>query len=217
MDNWNTDIYYSSYVMSTSTAVSLTLFIVFLSYLISFVVCGAVCKRINEKKGYNGGWAWGLLGIVGIIICACRNESLELRTNHLQSVLIYVLQKTPDWTVGTTYEQYKFYPLKFTRWKDIRSDQAYLVLQKESEGIGSNDANDPGMSGGPNPSGIGMRFIHAYDDEPMVSDDAGLVDRINDIQRNATLDGEFYSISGVRVAAPTKGLYIVNGKKVLVK
>ena len=92
-----------------------------------------------------------------------------------------------------------------------------MVLQKESEGIGSNDANDPGMSGGPNPSSIGMRFIHAYDDEPMVSDDAGLVDRINDIQRNATLDGEFYSISGVRIAAPTKGLYIVNGKKVLVK
>ena len=99
MDNWNTDIYYSSYVMSTSTAVSLTLFIVFLSYLISFVVCGAVCKRINEKKGYNGGWAWGLLGIVGIIICACRNESLELRTNHLQSVLIYVLQNYAQTTV----------------------------------------------------------------------------------------------------------------------
>lgn len=65
--------------------------------------------------------------------------------------------------------------------------------------------------------GIPMRFVNANDDEQMVSDDAGLVDGINDIQRNEALDGEFYSISGVRVAAPTKGLYIVNGKKELIK
>ena len=30
-------------------------------------------------------------------------------------------------------------------------------------------------------------------------------------------NGEFYTISGQRVTAPKKGLYIVNGKKVLVK
>ena len=33
----------------------------------------------------------------------------------------------------------------------------------------------------------------------------------------AVADGEVYNLSGQRVAAPTKGLYIVNGKKVVVK
>jgi hypothetical protein len=28
---------------------------------------------------------------------------------------------------------------------------------------------------------------------------------------------EYYTLSGIRVAQPTKGLYIVNGKKVFVK
>ena len=30
-------------------------------------------------------------------------------------------------------------------------------------------------------------------------------------------NGEFYNVAGQRVAQPTKGLYIVNGKKVVVK
>ena len=29
--------------------------------------------------------------------------------------------------------------------------------------------------------------------------------------------GEFYNLSGQRVSAPTRGLYIVNGKKVVIK
>ena len=32
-----------------------------------------------------------------------------------------------------------------------------------------------------------------------------------------TVDGEYYNLAGQRVAQPTKGLYIVNGKKVVVK
>jgi hypothetical protein len=31
------------------------------------------------------------------------------------------------------------------------------------------------------------------------------------------LDGEFYNLNGQRVAQPTKGLYIVNGRKVIIK
>ena len=30
-------------------------------------------------------------------------------------------------------------------------------------------------------------------------------------------NGEFYNVAGQRVAQPTKGLYIVNGKKIVVK
>lgn len=35
--------------------------------------------------------------------------------------------------------------------------------------------------------------------------------------RNSLLNGEFYNIAGQRVAKPTKGIYIVNGKKVIIK
>ena len=124
---------------------------------------------------------------------------------------MYVLQKSNNWSEENPYDEYNFYPLRPSRWNDIGDRQAYLVL---SSTPGGNDIG--GETGGP-AMGIPMRFINANDEEPMVSDDAGLVDGINDIQRNEALDGEFYSISGVRVAAPTKGLYIVNGKKVLVK
>lgn len=40
---------------------------------------------------------------------------------------------------------------------------------------------------------------------------------ISEINNTAKADGTYYSISGVRVANPTKGLYIQNGKKVIVK
>ena len=72
------------------------------------------------------------------------------------------------------------------------------------------------MSGG-GANGIGMRFINANDEDPLVSDDAGIPDGIKEVEQNAGVNGEFYSISGVRIAVPTKGIYIVNGKKVLVK
>ena len=124
---------------------------------------------------------------------------------------MYVLQKSKDWSKNNPYENYNFYPLRPDRWNEIGDRQAYLVL---SSAPGGNDIG--GNTGGP-AMGIPMRFVNATDDDPMVSEDAGLVDGINDIQRNEAHDGEFYSISGVRVSAPTKGLYIVKGKKVLVK
>ena len=124
---------------------------------------------------------------------------------------MYVLQKSKDWSKNNPYENYNFYPLRPDRWNEIGDRQAYLVL---SSAPGGTDIG--GATGGP-AMGIPMRFVNATDDDPMVSEDAGLVDGINDIQRNEAHDGEFYSISGVRVSAPTKGLYIVKGKKVLVK
>lgn len=40
---------------------------------------------------------------------------------------------------------------------------------------------------------------------------------INDMKREATSNNRFYNLSGQEVAQPTKGLYIVNGKKVIIK
>ena len=115
---------------------------------------------------------------------------------------MYVLQKSPQWSEDDPYNEYKFYRLRPNRWDQIGNRQAYLVLP-ESERDGQ-------------ASTASLVIIHATDEEPL-SEDAGVLDGINSIERNDVLNGEFYTISGQRVTAPKKGLYIVNGKKVLVK
>lgn len=40
---------------------------------------------------------------------------------------------------------------------------------------------------------------------------------IETVQANQAQNGEYYNLAGQRVAQPTKGLYIVNGKKVIIK
>ena len=115
---------------------------------------------------------------------------------------MYVLQKSTNWSEAYPYKNYNFYRLNPTRWDQIGNRQAYLVLpESERDGQASTAT---------------MVIIHATDEEPL-SEDAGVLDGINSIERNDVLNGEFYTISGQRVTAPKKGLYIVNGKKVLVK
>jgi len=40
---------------------------------------------------------------------------------------------------------------------------------------------------------------------------------IEAVQQNAKADNQYFNLAGQRVAQPTKGLYIVNGKKVIIK
>ena len=123
---------------------------------------------------------------------------------------MYVLQKTPEWKAEKSFEQYKFYPLNPKRWNDIKDNQAYLVLES---GPGAGES-------GPGPvitNGVSMKVVYGNDGEAGISEDGGFVDGINSVEQNVSFNGEFYSVSGVRVAHPTKGIYIVNGKKVLVK
>ncbi len=40
---------------------------------------------------------------------------------------------------------------------------------------------------------------------------------INEVAADKTFNGEFFNLAGQRVAQPTKGLYIVNGKKIVIK
>lgn len=131
---------------------------------------------------------------------------------------LYVLQKTPDWDATDPYNNYLFY--KLANGRVIPDRKAYLNGADASEEIIYYLIDEPDINQ-PSPEGLHAKFnfviLSGTETESYVSDDAGLVDGIYDIQRNAALDGEFYSISGVRVANPTKGLYIVNGKKVLVK
>lgn len=49
--------------------------VIFLNVVLC-IVFGAISKRINESKGYYGGFAWGFwLGIIGIVIVACRQSN----------------------------------------------------------------------------------------------------------------------------------------------
>ena len=45
----------------------------------------------------------------------------------------------------------------------------------------------------------------------------GDVTAINKVEMKKVEDGVFYNLAGQQVAQPTKGLYIVNGKKVVIK
>lgn len=48
--------------------------------------------------------------------------------------------------------------------------------------------------------------------------DEGETTGINTVQGSAfKANGEYFNLSGQRVAQPTRGLYIVNGKKVIIK
>ena len=57
---------------------------------------------------------------------------------------------------------------------------------------------------------LGRSLVFSFEEE------ATGIKTINNDTKNL-LDGEFYNLAGQRVALPTKGMYIVNGKKVAVK
>ena len=42
-------------------------------------------------------------------------------------------------------------------------------------------------------------------------------DGIDEMVNDKSLDGRYYNLAGQRVSKPVKGIYIINGKKVLVK
>ena len=62
----------------------------------------------------------------------------------------------------------------------------------------------------------GLRVAKTWEDAVMYnSGGATAISRVEASQKAA--NGEFFNLSGQRVAHPTKGLYIINGKKVVVK
>ncbi|MBQ6062426.1 MAG: hypothetical protein IJK87_02190 [Prevotella sp.] len=52
--------------------------------------------------------------------------------------------------------------------------------------------------------------------EQVVSDDAGIVDGINNVNSDVTNDA-YYDVQGRRITTPRHGVYIQNGKKVIIK
>ena len=133
---------------------------------------------------------------------------------------LYVLQKSPEWVATNPYENYMFY--KLANGRTIPERKAYLNGTDASDKIIYYLTNNPGADqpgpGGPGGAKANFVILAHAEAEDMVSEDAGLVDGINEVNGgNRMNDNEYYSISGVKVSNPSKGIYILNGKKVIVK
>lgn len=51
----------------------------------------------------------------------------------------------------------------------------------------------------------------------IADEDFGFVTGINDVQKEVKTDNSYYTLQGIRVNIPSKGIYIHNGKKVVIK
>lgn len=58
----------------------------------------------------------------------------------------------------------------------------------------------------------GIKMVFGIADE-----DFGSVTGINDIQKEVKADNSYYTLQGIKVNTPSKGIYIHNGKKVIIK
>ena len=133
---------------------------------------------------------------------------------------LYVLQKTSDWVATDPYNNYLFY--KLANGRQIPDRKAYLNGADASEEIIYYLANKPDAQGPDDPASPHAKqnfiILSHTESEQLVSEDAGIPDGIEAVSGdNETKDRVFYSISGVKVSNPTKGIYILNGKKVIVK
>ena len=97
--------------------------------------------------------------------------------------------------------------------KEIAAEAGYVLMASPSLGFYLNTnaftvgANTAYLPAGFDASGARPAFFWFGDDAT----------GINAIQATETVSKNYYNLSGQRVALPTKGLYIVNGKKVIIK
>lgn len=64
---------------------------------------------------------------------------------------------------------------------------------------------------------IDIRFEGTNNGEDLVSEDGGFLDGINEVEQVSTDNGKVYNLNGVPVNTLSKGVYIINGKKIVVK
>ena len=103
----------------------------------------------------------------------------------------------------------------FTAATEIAAEAGYVLMASPSLGfyknnnaftVGANTAYLPA-----NFDGSGARaFFLLFDDNMQTTG-------VNDVKRETITNNTYYNLNGQRVAQPTKGLYIVNGKKVAIK
>ena len=94
---------------------------------------------------------------------------------------------------------------------EVTADGTYYGLAKKNDVVGFYKVSDvvPAYK-------IYLR-IPAAGAPDFLGFDGGETTSISELNVKGQTDGEFYNLAGQRVAQPTKGLYIVNGKKVVIK
>ena len=135
----------------------------------------------------------------GIILYGTPNISCELTycesDNELSgNMLVGTLAPTAITTVSGDYTNFALSGGKFKKINNgtLPANKAYLPILT---------ANLPSSA---------PEFSIVFED--------GNTTGVNDVRRNTEEGrGEFYNLNGQRVANPTKGLYIVNGKKIVIK
>ena len=118
----------------------------------------------------------------------------------LEEMTLDLADNTPNYSLGRLNGNIGFYKFKGAGGATtitLGANKAYLVIPVQS----SNSVR-------------GFKIGFAGDD-PLVSDDGGFVDGINEVQIESKK--EFYNLNGVRVNTLRKGIYVVNGKKVVIK
>ena len=98
----------------------------------------------------------------------------------------------------------------------INAGSNVYVLAKKLEGIGFYPWTGTALARGKVymqlPGGAKMGEFYGFGEE-----ESNETDGISNVSTRSNKQGEFYNLAGQRVSNPTKGLYIVNGKKVIIK
>ena len=93
------------------------------------------------------------------------------------------------------------------------------VLNKKSAGVGFYKLSDTGTIGAHKAyltySGTLAREFFGFDEATGLKDVIG--QKEDDGEYQSSVNGDYYDLQGRKVAQPAKGLYIVNGKKVVIK
>ena len=147
---------------------------------------------------------------INLVIYQSPEKLPQVKNNLLHGSL------APNLTTPTGNVRYFILQMKegeilpyFNRLKEGRSvpdHKAYLNGEQQSEAITSRTNAAKGL--------FVMRDLE--NEDTYVSEDGGFVDGIQDVSEE-TMNAEWYTISGVRVVHPSKGIYIMNGKKVIIK
>lgn len=124
-------------------------------------------------------------------------------------VKLFVLQKINQ--NGSGIENYAFY--KLTKGRTIPEGKAYL----SSDNVTLPDPETPGFDPNKVRTSNPIRVLVQTNNDPLVSDDAGIIDGIGTVAQDSEDGQVIYNLNGVRVNNPSKGIYVKNGKKVIIK
>lgn len=111
-----------------------------------------------------------------------------------------------------TWDEYKVN----TVGKPINMSSSSTQDNPESNGVGSATFQSP-IRFSPSYNPVDIRFDVQAVNEQVVSEDGGFVDGINEVEHASTESEGVYNLNGVRVNNLSKGIYVINGKKVVVK